>query len=550
MRVVNVSAMRDLSFALLLLTYVVACVPAEPTIGPTAVIPGPTLPATMEPTGESPAGQTIAHPEPTAAPSSSAIPDEPDESGAGVPPGDHALAMRPASVDDLTAIGPVSQYRIEITVDPEQSIINGQQVVRYVNTDSAPLEAVYFRLYPNSPGYGGEMTISNVRVADKETTVILEVAESALRVPLPSPLLPGEETRIELGFSVRVPQMAGEGYAQFIYDQDVMALANFFPLVPAYDQENCSLFGHCADGWNIEHSVPYGDAVFSDTALFEVLVTVPTGWIVVASGSTAGRQDGPDGWVIWHLVSGPMRDFGLVVSPRFEVVTQWVEDIEVNSYFLPGDAAGGRRVLRWIAESLDYFNQTFGPYPFAEFDAVATPTTAGGIEYPGLIVLPIRNYDQTGGYFQWATVHEVGHQWWYSLVGNDQQDEPWLDEAITQYSTALFYEFREEWDAAVEEVFEARYQEVAGTENDDLISRPVAAYAESDYGTIVYAKGPLFFHALRQRVGDETFFALLQTYFNSYRYRIASGSDLLAVIDQMSGQDLSDLYQQWLAVEQ
>jgi aminopeptidase N len=91
---------------------------------------------------------------------------------------------------------------------------------------------------------------------------------------------------------------------------------------------------------------------------------------------------------------------------------------------------------------------------------------------------------------------------------------------------------------------------VAGTENDDLISRPVAAYSESDYGTIVYAKGPLFFHALRQRVGDETFFALLQTYFNSYRYRIASGSDLLAVIDQMSGQDLGDLYQQWLAVEQ
>jgi len=144
----------------------------------------------------------------------------------------------------------------------------------------------------------------------------------------------------------------------------------------------------------------------------------------------------------------------------------------------------------------------------------------------------------------------VGHQWWYSLVGNDQQDEPWLDEAITQYSTALFYEVREGWGAAAVEVFEARYQEVAGTENDDLISRPVAAYAESDYGTIVYNKGPLFFHALRQRVGDETFFAFLQTYFDSYRYRTASGSDLLAVIDQVSGQDLGDLYQQWLAVGQ
>ncbi|NOR84058.1 MAG: hypothetical protein GQ526_11260 [Ardenticatenales bacterium] len=543
----DVSRITRVAALFLVLATAAGCSSPEPTTTPTAAPTKPTTAPISEPTQE-----TIVTPTVTLAitPSPLPTPTETEKPEVGNSLALYAPAMRPAFVDDLTAIGPVSQYKIDITVDPEQSIINGQQVVRYVNTDSTPLEAVYFRLYPNLPAYGGEMTISNVRVAGKEATVILEVAESALRVPLPSPLLPGQEARIELGFTVRVPQMAGEGYAQFIYDQDVMALANFFPLVPAYDEENCSLFGNCADGWNIEYAVPYGDAVFSDTALFEVLVTVPTGWIVVASGSTAGRQAGPDGWVTWHLVSGPMRDFDLVLSPRFEVVTQRVEDIEVNSYFLPEDAAGGRRVLHWIAESLDFFNQTFGPYPFAEFDAVATPTTAGGIEYPGLIVLPIRNYDQTGGYFQWATVHEVGHQWWYSLVGNDQQDEPWLDEAITQYSTALFYEVREGWGAAAVEVFEARYQEVAGTEDDDLISWPVAAYAESDYGTIVYNKGPLFFHALRQRVGDETFFAFLQTYFDSYRYRTANGSDLLAVIDQVSGQDLGDLYQQWLAVGQ
>jgi aminopeptidase N len=171
---------------------------------------------------------------------------------------------------------------------------------------------------------------------------------------------------------------------------------------------------------------------------------------------------------------------------------------------------------------------------------------AGGIEYPGLIVMAIRNYGDTSGRFQWTTVHEVVHQWWYSLVGNDQQDEPWLDEALTQYSTALFFEFHENWNGYVEEVFEPTYQQVAGTEQDDLISRPVAAYTESNYGPVVYAKGPLFFHALRQKVGDKAFDSILKTYYETYRYDIASGADFLTLAQAISEQDLSDFYQEWL----
>jgi aminopeptidase N len=131
-------------------------------------------------------------------------------------------------------------------------------------------------------------------------------------------------------------------------------------------------------------------------------------------------------------------------------------------------------------------------------------------------------------------------------VGNDQQDEPWLDEALTQYSTALFYELHEGWDGAVSEVLEPRYEQVAGTREDDVISRPVAAYTESNYGPIVYAKGPLFFHALRQEVGDEIFTAILQTYLNTFRYDIASGMDLLDLAETISAQNLADVYREWL----
>jgi aminopeptidase N len=241
-----------------------------------------------------------------------------------------------------------------------------------------------------------------------------------------------------------------------------------------------------------------------------------------------------------------MRDFNLVLSPRFERLTQTVEGTVINSYYLPEDSDGGERALRWVVDSFTFFSQRFAPYPFAEFDVVATPTTAGGIEYPGLIVMPISGYDEEGGFFQLATIHEVAHQWWYSLVGNDQQDEPWLDEALTQYSTALFYEVNEGWEEAGEEMFAPWYEGIKGTEWDGPIDLPVSEYEEITYGPLVYGKGPLFFHVLRQEVGDEAFFAILQVYFDTYRYQIASGPDFLAVAEQVSGQDLSALFQEWL----
>jgi len=458
----------------------------------------------------------------------------------------YALAMRPAFVEDLIAIGPVSRYQITVTVDPETSMVSGQQTVDYVNTASVAQDVVYLRLLANLPGYGGEMTVGNLAVDGQVVEGRLEQQSTALRVPLGAPLPPGAKARIQCDFALAVARVAGQGYGQLIYAQDVMALANFFPLIPAYDEGNCAAFGGCVDGWNVEYAVPYGDAVFSEVALYELWVTAPEGWTVVASGSTVAQTPNADGTVTWQIVSGPVRELNLVLSPRFEVASQTVEDVVVNSYYLPEDVDGGERVLKWVVDSLAFFSQQFGPYPFAEMDVVATPTVAGGIEYPGLIVMPIRSYGQTGGFFQWATVHEVAHQWWYGLVGNDQQDEPWVDEALVQYSTVLYYEFQEGWDGAVAEMLEPWYWQVAGTPEDDFISLPVAAYSEATYGPLVYGKGPLFFEALRQEVGDEAFEAMLRAYLDAYRYQIASASDLLGLVQDLSEQDLTALYQEWI----
>jgi hypothetical protein len=540
----------------LLIVVLVACRPGTPTRTPQAepVTGEPAATRTAEPAAAATATSTplptaalTPTPMPTPVPTPIATPVSTESAVADYEraASQQRAAMRPEFAGDVEALGTLTRYSIEVTADPGRALVKGNEAAHYVNRDTVSQTEIYFRLFPNLRGYGGEMTVSNVRVDGRAAETELLVERTALRIPLPEPLAPGEEALIELDFQASVPQVPA-GYGQFIVAQDIMALANFFPLIPAFDLENCALFDNCDGGWNIEYPVPNGDAVFSETVLFDVLVTAPAGWTVVASGSTVGQETNAAGDVTWHIVTGPTRDLNVVLSSRFQVMSREVDGTVVNSYYLPEDEAGGKRTLGWGARAVAFFNEQFGPYPFAEFDIVETPNIAGGIEYPGLIAMPIQNYEQTGGFFEWATVHEVAHQWWYSVVGNDQQDEPWLDEALVQYSTALYFESEEGWADAVDEVLRSYYEPVAGTAEDKSFTLPVKDYSESTYGPLVYGKGPLFFHAVREEAGLETFYRILETYYATYRYQVASGQDWLDLANQVTDGQLTALYAEWI----
>jgi aminopeptidase N len=244
-----------------------------------------------------------------------------------------------------------------------------------------------------------------------------------------------------------------------------------------------------------------------------------------------------------------MRDFYVAMSADYEVVGQEVGGTRVNSYYRSGQDAGGELALTYATDALRVFSQRFGPYPYTELDVVATPTNAGGIEYPGAIVIAQGLYEQEGGFFELATAHEVAHQWWYGLVGNDQLDEPWLDEALTNYSAYLYYQETagsETADFVKNRVFEGAYRAVREDGRDRSVAGPVSSFNQEEYGAIVYGKGPLFFDALRDRVGEDAFFSALQVYLGSHRYGVAYPEDLIVAFEEASGQEIDDLYQFWI----
>jgi aminopeptidase N len=167
------------------------------------------------------------------------------------------------------------------------------------------------------------------------------------------------------------------------------------------------------------------------------------------------------------------------------------------------------------------------------------------------VVINQQLYEFGGPFFQHAIAHEVAHQWWYGLVGNDQVNEPWLDEAITNYSAIFYWEAVEAdmVDQVIEGYFLDPYETIKEAGQDRAVVGPVSDFAERDYNIIVYSKGPLFFKALREEVGDDVYLKIMQTYYHKYRYQITTGDDLLTIIEQVSNKDIDPLFEQWMLAQ-
>jgi len=156
-----------------------------------------------------------------------------------------------------------------------------------------------------------------------------------------------------------------------------MALSGWFPLLAVYDD----------DGWNLDPVSAIGDSVYSETALFDVEVTTGKDIVLVSSGVEAGVQEAGED-IRHHLVSGPVRDFFMIMSSDFMRKSKTVDGVLVNSYYKSDSANGGEKALDVAGQALQVFNAHYGIYPYGELDVVETPLIyAQGVEYPTIVLI-------------------------------------------------------------------------------------------------------------------------------------------------------------------
>jgi len=462
-------------------------------------------------------------------------------------------ALLPAAQAVLASLPDLTHYTIDVSIDTAARTFTGHALVELTNTESQSLESLFFRLLPNGgQGYGnGRLEVLQTHVNGEPAETNLSVDDTVLQVNLPRDLLPGERLKVDFDFQGSVPEDFGGGQTPWAYgiyniSQGVLALSGWYPILAVYD----------AEGWHLDPVSPLGDSVFSETALYTVDITLPADQVLAATGVEVGRQPSGD-QVRYRLVSGPMRDFFIVASPYFHVISQMVDGTLVNAYFLPGYDSAAAMGLSAAADSLGIYNQRFGAYPFPELDVVQAPLqNALGVEYPGIVLIGASLYDEPDNpSFTVTVAHEVAHQWWYNLVGNDVFAEPWLDEGLATYSSSLYNQDELGQDAyrGLVSYWQGRYDTLVKQGKDDVVIQNLSHFESLGdahvYSGVVYTKAALFFEALRRAIGDQAFFTALQAYYKDYQFRVATRDGLLEDFNDATSKQLDAMYQDWLYSE-
>jgi aminopeptidase N len=253
-----------------------------------------------------------------------------------------------------------------------------------------------------------------------------------------------------------------------------------------------------------------------------------------------------------------VREFTIVIDDDFDSASQNVAGTTVTSYYYPEQATGGRLMLEYAARALATYNDLFGAYPYAELDLVEAPIAGFGIEYPLLIIMDASYYEDPTvlaeqgfpeGYVEAVVAHEVAHQWWYGLVGNNHYAHAYLDEALANYSTIVYTDRRygaAEAERALDLQDRIAYAYQYAISGDQVVDQPSDAFPDAGaYFTTVYSKGSLGFAALRAEIGDDAFFAGLRDYAARERFAVATPADLRAAFERASGQELAAFWRAW-----
>ncbi len=523
----------DKQIAILSIILLLSACRSQSTAAPT---PSPI--ATLTPTFT--ATPTTQTPTPTPEPSHTPTPAPPPFSTLEVELDDlegQQAGLRAEFSDDIGSLEDATRYWIEVKVDfdseNEIATIEGLARIRFINPSDESLEDIVLMLWPNDLQYQAEMVAGPLLVNDVLVEPVYGEGNLFLQAPLSPELPPGGIADISLPFKIEALGTIGEiGLKRFGISYSILAAPTFYPLVP-----------RLIDGeWQKDPAPPVGDTTNSDIAFYTFTITSPEELELVTSGVEISTSPSEHGYQTKTFVSGPMRDIAFVLGP-FENITREVDGVLLNGWVLPGHLDDGETMMKAAAQQFSLFSSLVGPYPYPELDLVDVPAGFGGIEYPGLVFIgTLGEFDVID-----PTVHEVAHQWFYGLIGNDQLREPWLDEAVASYSQVLYYE---------NFVGTGRASSLLSYNRSQLWNHPdptlpiglsVGEYdPPRDYVLFVYSKGALFIEQLRLELGDEAFAEFLKTYYENYTYGFATSKGFQDTAETVCSCDLADLFNLWV----
>ncbi|NLJ78906.1 MAG: M1 family metallopeptidase [Tissierellia bacterium] len=466
-------------------------------------------------------------------------------------------------VDDYNGVDldRIHHYRIEVDFDPMDRSYTADQTVVYMNNTGRALDEVYFHIYPNAYSNietapvlfdmanisreqyrTGYVWIEEIRVDGEKVDFTIEgEGNTILKIESRVPIESNGKANIDLKYRIGLPR----NIDRFGYGDGVFNFGNWYPIACVYDDK----------GWNLDPYYSIGDPFYSDIGNYDITIRVPKDMVIAATGKIASRKARGDSWV-YTIESKLTRDFAWAASPHFSIEELEIGGTTIKLYFMEdsSDMVDSDMVdfaLQVGADSLEIFNRCFGKYPYSQYSIVLTefPT---GMEYPNMVFInkDYLNQDYKATLEQ-VIVHETAHQWWYGIVGNDQIDEAWLDEALTSYSEVIYMANKYGEPRAMDYYtynFQIPYEQYSEYSIEDgAINKPLDQFENwKDYGFLVYIKGAVFINSIGEDFGTEVLYDILNRYYSIYRFRNGDTEGFLKVCQEVTGTSFEEEANRWL----
>ncbi len=423
------------------------------------------------------------------------------------------------------ADGPAVDYTLRATLDATAHTITGTGTITVHNSTNADLRELWVHLYMNAfknvgsrflrepvgPFRGGGgvtawgmIDVTRFRARGEDLWQKAEISsgrdsdETDVRVPLPFPVQKGGVLTIEVEFLTTLPSVVERTGFSGSYH----FAGQWFPKIAKLEPNGT--FTHFAFTHLTEFYANYGN--------YDVTLDVPAGFVLGATGPIVEQKDEGGRHTERH-VQGDIHDFAFTAWDQFERAERKIGDVSVALLFPRGMQHTMERELASITWSLPAFSAKYGRYPYPVLTVVHPPDRAresGGMEYPTLITTGGPHWLPDGFLLgEEVTVHELGHQWFYGLIGSNENRYPFLDEGLNSFAEqdALAEHYGQ---ASVIDMLDLTLSDTAVQAvssrfavHDDPVNLPADEFATGfNYGRLVYGRTAAVMETLKRTYGE------------------------------------------------
>ncbi len=473
--------------------------------------------------------------------------------------------------------GPESRadYRMQVHLEAESSMVFGQTEIHFINGVDFPVDTLWLHLYPNayrniSTPFGQDLESVGryyFRASDETDKGLIDLSDWTLNgdsvdiivdnclgfIPLASPLQPGGSVILQGDFSVHVPMF----WSRMGHLGNTYQITQWYPKMCVLDK----------DGWHRGRYRWRGE-FYSDYGDYSVILNVPRDFVTAATGAVSSVTISDDSlrrtetWTAFNV-----HDFVWAASPDYTVREHtfiYPENlgacsVDVHLVLLDENPEHWSDVPAIIDSTLLYYGEWYVPYPYGDLWVVEPAVLmAGGMEYPQFVFsgadIPMTRA------LEMVTSHEVGHQWFYGILGNDEVDEAWLDEGMNTFSELRYMQRRHgfsgnmsttpDWIMEISDQDMSLLSYTAGTANPEHV--PVLSDATSagdgshPSGFTYYSKPAYFLRMLQRQVGDDRFDRIMSIYFERFMFHHPHTEDFQAIVEEVTGRSWELEFDYWL----